>query len=176
MRHGQKERERKQVPRIQKASTWGGGRHTDFSFPPLTPIILAKSQVWPFSFTLLVILPRHLWRIGSRNPYRYQVLQMLKSLIENGIITAHNLYTSFPGGTDGKKSACNARDPGSICGSRRSPGEGHGNPLQYSCLENPMDRGAWWTRTIRSQWIGHDSVTNAHTIHAWHILHLHCLL
>ena len=43
-----------------------------------------------------------------------------------------------------KKSACSARDQGVIPGSRRSPGEGNGNPLQYSCLENPMDRGAWW--------------------------------
>ena len=43
-----------------------------------------------------------------------------------------------------KVSACNAGDPGSIPGSGRSPGGGHGNPLQYSCLENPMDRGAWW--------------------------------
>ena len=50
----------------------------------------------------------------------------------------------FPGGSDGKASAYNAGDPGSIPGSRRSPGEGDGNPLQYSCLENPMDRGAWW--------------------------------
>ena len=41
-------------------------------------------------------------------------------------------------------SACNARDLGSIPGSGRSPGEGNGSPLQYSCLENPMDRGAWW--------------------------------
>ena len=47
-----------------------------------------------------------------------------------------------------KKSAFNAGDPGSIPGSGRSPGEGNGNPLQYSCLENSMDRGAWWaTRT-----------------------------
>ena len=50
---------------------------------------------------------------------------------------------SFPGGSDGKESACNAGDLGSIPGLRRSPGGGHGNPLQYSCLENPMDRGAW---------------------------------
>ena len=50
----------------------------------------------------------------------------------------------FPGGSDGKAFAYNAGDPGSIPGSRRSPGEGNGNPLQYSCLENPMDRGAWW--------------------------------
>ena len=49
----------------------------------------------------------------------------------------------FPGGSDGKASAYNARDLGSIPGSGRSPGEGNGNPLQYSCLENPMDRGAW---------------------------------
>ena len=41
-------------------------------------------------------------------------------------------------------SACNVEDLGSIPGSGRSPGEGNGNPLQYSCLENPMDRGAWW--------------------------------
>ena len=45
-------------------------------------------------------------------------------------------------GSDGKESACNAGDMGSIPGSGRSPGEGNGNPLQYSCLENPMDRGA----------------------------------
>ena len=50
---------------------------------------------------------------------------------------------SFPGGSDGKESACNAEDPGSIPGLGRSPGEGHGYPLQYSGLENPMDRGAW---------------------------------
>ena len=49
----------------------------------------------------------------------------------------------FPGGSDGKASAYNVRDPGSIPGSGRSPGEGNGNPLQYSCLENPMDGGAW---------------------------------
>ena len=49
----------------------------------------------------------------------------------------------FPGGSEVKASASNAGDPGSIPGSGRSPGEGNGNPLQYSCLENPMDRGAW---------------------------------
>ena len=53
----------------------------------------------------------------------------------------------FPGGSDSKESACNAGDPGSIPGSRRSPGEGNGNPLLYSCLENSMD-GAAWQATI----------------------------
>ena len=51
----------------------------------------------------------------------------------------------FSSGSDGKESACNAGDLGSIPGSGRSPGEGNGSPLQYSCLENSMDRGAWWT-------------------------------
>jgi len=48
----------------------------------------------------------------------------------------------FPGRSVGKESACNAGDPGSVTGSGRSPGEGNGNPLQYSCLENPKDRRA----------------------------------
>ena len=50
----------------------------------------------------------------------------------------------FPGGSDGKASAYSAGDPGSIPGLGRSPGEGNGNPLQYSCLENPTDGRAWW--------------------------------
>ena len=50
----------------------------------------------------------------------------------------------FPGGSDGKASACNAGDLGLIPGSGRCPGEVNGNPLQYSCLENPMDGEAWW--------------------------------
>ena len=50
----------------------------------------------------------------------------------------------FPGDLDGKESACSAGDQGSIPGLGRFPGEGNGNKLQYSCLENSMDRGAWW--------------------------------
>ena len=50
----------------------------------------------------------------------------------------------FPHGSASKESGCSAGDPGSIPGLGRSPGEGNGNLLQYSCLENPMDRGAWW--------------------------------
>ena len=49
----------------------------------------------------------------------------------------------MPGGSDGKESACNEGDLGSIPGLGRFPGEGNGNPLQYSCLENPMGRGVW---------------------------------
>ena len=50
----------------------------------------------------------------------------------------------IPDDSDGKESACSVGDPGSIPGSGISPGEGNGTPLQYSCLENSMDRGAWW--------------------------------
>ena len=56
---------------------------------------------------------------------------------------------SFPGGSDSKVSAYNVGDPGSIPGLGRPPGEGNGNPLLYSCLENPMGRGAWqWQATV----------------------------
>ena len=53
--------------------------------------------------------------------------------------------TVLPVESDGKEYGCNAGDPGSIPGSGRFPGEGNGNPLQYSCLENSTDRGTWWT-------------------------------
>ena len=55
------------------------------------------------------------------------------------------MYTwGFPGGSDGEESACNAGDSGSTTGVGRSLGGGLGNPLQYPCLGNPMDSGAWW--------------------------------
>ena len=54
------------------------------------------------------------------------------------------MVKDFPHSSVGKESACNAGDLGSIPGLGRSPGEGNGNPLQYSSLENSMDRGAWW--------------------------------
>ena len=56
------------------------------------------------------------------------------------------MHLGFSGGSDSKESACNAGDPGLIPGSGRSPGEANGYPLQYPCLENPMDRGPWWVR------------------------------
>ena len=60
----------------------------------------------------------------------------------------------FPGGSDGKESACNAGDPGLIPGLCRSPGEGSGYPLQYSFLENSMDRGAWQVAVhgVKNSW------------------------
>ena len=65
----------------------------------------------------------------------------------------------FPAGSNGKEYVCNARALGSIPGLARSPGEGNGNPLQYSCLENPMDRGGWRTTVHRKGFVNNQ---NAH--------------
>ena len=59
------------------------------------------------------------------------------------VLNAFSTFAISPGGSDGKESAYTAGDPGLIAGSGRPPGEGNGNPLQYSCLESSMDRGAW---------------------------------
>ena len=66
----------------------------------------------------------------------------------------HIFALGFLGVPLGNESTCNAGNPGSIPGWGRSPGEGNGNPLQYSCLENPMDRGAWWAtvRGVAKSW------------------------
>ena len=75
-----------------------------------------------------------------------------------------NLYMNFPGGSDGKASVYSVRDLGSIPGLGRFPGEGNGNPLQYSCLENPMDGGAWCRLlSMGSQRVGHDRATSLST-------------
>ena len=89
---------------------------------------------------------------GHDNPLRYSCLEnphgqrSLAGYSPRGhkeldttewLSTAHHSYLGFPGGSGSKESACNARDPDSIPGLRRSPGGGHDNPLQYSCLENP---------------------------------------
>ena len=94
------------------------------------------------------------------------------------------VFLGFPGGSDHKDSTCNAGDLGSIPGLGRSPGGGHGNPLQYSCLENPMNRGAWWATVYgvtKSQiWlsdsaqhsIGETTYKHINTyIYVWKIVH-----
>ena len=74
-----------------------------------------------------------------------------------------DLHFCFPHSSVDKESACNAGDPGLIPGSERSPGEGNGNPLQYSCLENPMDWGAWQATVHGVTGVGHDLVTKPPT-------------
>ena len=68
-----------------------------------------------------------------------------------------SFHQGFPGGSDSKKSACNTGDLGSIPGLGRTPGEGNGNPRQYSGQENSMARGAW--QSMGSHWVWHDPVT-----------------
>ena len=75
---------------------------------------------------------------------------------EGGERRVRFLVLSFRGGSDDKESACNAGDLGLIPGSGRSPGEGNGNPLQCSCLENPMDGEACWAMSMGSQRVRHD--------------------
>ena len=78
------------------------------------------------------------------------------------------LFLGSPGGSVGKESACNAGDLGPVPGSGRSPGGGHGNPLQYSGLENPMDRGAWQATVHRvtKSWI---RLSDFHFIHIYYV-------
>ena len=72
---------------------------------------------------------------------------------------------SFPHGSISREPACNVGDLGSIPGSGRSPGEGNGNPLQYSCLENAIDRGAWWATVHEVERVGHDLATKPPLLH-----------
>ena len=77
-------------------------------------------------------------------------------------------HLGFLGGSVCKQSACNAGDTGSILGSGRSPGGGHGNPLQYSGLENPRHRGAWWATVhgVAKSWT--QLITQAKVLHFLH--------
>ena len=80
-------------------------------------------------------------------------------LILNQVLLDIHASLRLPLSSVGKESVCNAGDPGSIPGSGRPPGEGNGNPLQYSCLENPMNRGAWWATVRGVARVGHDLAT-----------------
>ena len=68
----------------------------------------------------------------------------IPAISNSNLLPSFALFWGFPGGSGSKESACSARDLGSIPGSGRSPGERNDNPLQYLCLENPMDRGSLW--------------------------------
>ena len=90
----------------------------------------------------------HHWSTWDKSLYLIYVCLLISKKTDLGLITVSNILLitmplGFPGGTDGKESACNAGDPGLSPRLGKSPGEGNGNPLQYSCLENSMDRGAW---------------------------------
>ena len=73
--------------------------------------------------------------------------------------SGYQFGVGFPDGSDGEESAYSVGDPGLSPGSGGSPGEGNGSPIQYSCLENPMDRGAWRATVHRVTRAGHDLAT-----------------
>ena len=114
---------------------------------------------WPMSLCLSYIYLIFPWLNGVLYVLFYTLFPSIVSSEHNILILISFIYMQcaifyytdlssfmgcgFPGGSDGKASARNVGDSGLIPGSERSPGEGNGNPLQYSCLENPMDGGAW---------------------------------
>ena len=92
-------------------------------------------------------------------------------ILFNGWVIFH--YRGFPGSSVSEESTCNAEAPGSIPGSGRSPGEGNGKPLQYPCLENPMDRGAWWAAVHGFKEL---DMTEQLTFHFMDVPHLYLFL
>ena len=91
----------------------------------------------------IMIPMRNRAMLGSEETLQSKVITLFKKIFYWSIVDVYIYTESFPSGSDGKESACNAGDSVSIPGSRGFSGEGNGNPLQYSCLENSMDRGAW---------------------------------
>ena len=100
---------------------------------PLAPAL----EITDFLGTSETMLTVAKWRMNILDVALLAVLEPFHSW------NTQDLLRGFPGGSDGKASVCNAGDPGSIPGSGRYPGEGNGYPIQYSCLENPMDTEAW---------------------------------
>ena len=80
-------------------------------------------------------------------------------------------FIGFPGGSDCQESTYNARDLSLIPGSGRSPGEGTGSPLQYSCLKNSTGRGAWWLQSMGWQRVRHNWATNTFTFNLYKYIH-----
>ena len=107
------------------------------------------------SFLLLLLLIAHnLGNFLKNSVSPFQILKLNGYREFGSPWRRFAIPLGFPGGSEVKASACSVGDLGSIPGLGRSPGEGNGNPLQYSCLENLMDRGAWWAilhRIAKSQ-------------------------
>ena len=136
-----------------------GLQHTRLPCPPLSPGVCSNScpssqgrhptissSVIPFSFC-----PQSFPASGS-----FLISQLLASGGQSIGASALASVLGFPSASDSKASVCNARDLGLIPGLGRSPGEGSGSPLQYSCLENPMDPEPGRLPSMGSQRVGHD--------------------
>ena len=135
---------------------WPRGRKGAYGIKHTRPKTLAG---WPCEVTSPSKLPQfrghnkehthkntvccHIWS-GLQFPFVYSVSSFPDGKMEMKINPNSKMAGGFPGGSVVKKLPASAGDSGSIPGSERFPGEANGNPLQYSCLGNPMDRGAWW--------------------------------
>ena len=117
--------------------------------------------LWSQKVSIIICISGSWWWIGRLGVLRFMGSQRVGPDWATDLIWSED----FPSSSKGKESACNEGDLGSIPGLGRSPGEGHGNRLQYSCLENSMDRGAWWatghrvtkSRT-RLKWLTHRTI------------------
>ena len=111
-----------------------------FLKPAWTSVSSQFTYCWSLAWRILSITLLA-WIIAKTIYWRVMALGTLYCHCH--LISTTTLYKGLPGGSDGKESACNAGDQGLVPGLGRSLGEGNGNPIQYSCLENSMDRGAW---------------------------------
>ena len=142
---------------------------SNLGFPPSQPFGITKSIRLPTLRSWSPLLPQILICEGSEEDHGVCQLEMYSSLLVglascsgprggySVFTTPHSLSQSFLNGSVGKESACSAADM-MIPGSGRSPEGGNGNPLQYSCLENSMDRGTWWATVHGVQTVRHDRV------------------
>ena len=107
--------------------------------------MLPSKTTFPFDESSLLISITNLYLLIYPLPFGF--------ILRESFISSSVCLVS---GSDGKESTCSVGDLGLIHGSGRSPGEGNDNPLQYSCLENPMDRGAWRLQSMELQRVRHD--------------------
>ena len=102
-----------------------------------------------FQTELLACEPHHLIHVFLKSSlnqiFKIHLIFSVISSTVNSFVSQFTVIWGFPGGSDSEESASRAGDLSSIPGWARLPGEGHGNSLQYTCMENAMDRGAWWT-------------------------------
>ena len=134
--------------------SWGNTRHRSLSFVGL-------GNIWHLA-ALMFLWSWHPKPIHVLLPIAFPWVQICiiyilpSSYLQSLCLCVLHASLGFPGGSDGKEFTYNARDPGLNPGSRRSPGEENVNPLQYSCLENPMDREACRLKSMGSQKVGHN--------------------
>ena len=139
-----------------------------FLFVPLSTVSLATTLIFILPFYLL-ILDWIYFSFPSFSRWRLRLKLFFPSIIKTLLFGFQLLgiqgLLGFPCGSDGKESAWNIEDVGSIPVLGRFLGEGNGNPLQYSCLENPMERGAWWSTVhgvAKNDWVSNTFFLKVH--------------